>query len=81
MGTIWAIHTGTKSYSIFLNGRTRLHNVFNKHKSKIDQIILKYTNKAILSYLSCILLVLCYVEVSWGNLLAIHTKTKDTQYF
>ena len=47
MGTIWAIHTGTKSYSIFLNGRTRLHNVFNKHKSKIDQIILKYTNKAI----------------------------------
>ena len=35
----------------FLNGRTRLHDVFNKHKSKIDQIILKYTNKVILSYL------------------------------
>ena len=31
----------------FLNGRTRLHDVFNKHKSKIDQIILKYTNKVI----------------------------------
>ena len=43
MGTIWAIHTGTKSYSFFLNGRTRLYDVFNKHKSKIDQIILKYT--------------------------------------
>ena len=26
----------------FLNGRTRLHDVFNKHKLKIDQIILKY---------------------------------------
>ena len=49
----------------FLNGRTRLHDVFNKHKSKIDQIILKYTNKVILSYLLGILLVLWYVEVSW----------------
>ena len=57
----------------FLNGRTRLHDVFNKHKSKNDQIILKYTNKVILSYLLGILLVLWYVEVSWGNLLAIHT--------
>ena len=35
----------------FLNGRTRLHDVFNKHKSKIDQIIYKYTNKVILSNL------------------------------
>ena len=69
MGTIRAIHTGTKSHSIFLNGRTRLYDVFNKHKSKIDQIILKYTN----SYLLGILLVLWHVEVSWGNLLAIHT--------
>ena len=57
----------------FSNGRTRLHNVFNKLKSKIDQIILKYTNKVILIYLLGILLVLWYVEVSWGNLLAIHT--------
>ena len=67
MGTICAIHTGTlKSYYFFLNGRTRLHNVFNKHKSKIDQIILKYTNKVLLIYLLGILLVLWYVEVSWG---------------
>ena len=29
----------------FLNGRTRLHDVFNKHKSKIDQIILEYRKK------------------------------------
>ena len=65
----------------FLNGRIRLHDVFNKHKSKIDQIILKYTNKVILSYLLGILLVLWYVEMSWGNLLAIHTRTKHTQYF
>ena len=36
---------------IFLNGRTRLHDGFNEHKSKIDEIILKYTNKVILSYL------------------------------
>ena len=57
----------------FLNGRTRLHHLFNKHKSKIDQTILKYTSKVILSYLLGILLVLWYVEVSWGNLLAIHT--------
>ena len=65
----------------FLNGRTRLHDLFNKHKSKIDQIVLKYTNKVILSYLLGILLVLWYVEMSWGNLLAIHTQTKHTQYF
>ena len=64
----------------FLNGRTRLHNVFNKHKSKIDQIILKYTNKVILSYLLGILRVLWYVEMSWGNLLAIHTLTKHTHF-
>ena len=64
----------------FLNGRTRLHNVFNKHKSKIDQIILKYTNKVILSYLLGILRVLWYVEMSWGNLLAIHTQTKHTHF-
>ena len=57
----------------FLNGRTRLHDVFNKHKSKIDQIILKYTNKVILSYLLGILHVLWYVKLSWGSLLAIHT--------
>ena len=57
----------------FLNGIIRLHDAFNKHKSKIDQIILKYTNKDILSYLLGILLVLWYVEVSWGSLLAIHT--------
>ena len=59
----------------FLNGIARLHDAFNKHKSKIDQIILKYTNihKVILSYLLGILLVLWYVEVSWGSLLAIHT--------
>ena len=73
MGTIWAIHTGIKSYSFFLNGRTRLHDAFNKHKSKINQIILKYTNKVILSYLLGILLVLWFVKVSWGSLLAIHT--------
>ena len=65
----------------FLNGRTRLHGVFNKHKSKIVQIIIKYTNKVILSYLLGILLILWYVEVSWGNLLAIHTWTKHTRYF
>ena len=65
----------------FLNGRTRLHDVFNKHISKIDHIILQYTNKIILSYLLGILLVPWYVEVSWGNLLAIHTSTKHTQYF
>ena len=56
-----------------LNGRNPLHDVFNKHKFKIDQIILKYTNKVILSYLLGILLILWYVEVSWGSLLAIHT--------
>ena len=55
----------------FLNGR--LHDVFNKHKSKIDQIILKYTNKVIRSYLLGILLVQWYVQVSWGNILDIHT--------
>ena len=65
----------------FLNGRTRLHNVFNKHKSKIDQIIFKYTNKVILSYPLGILRVLWYVEMSWGNLLAIHTQTKHTHFF
>ena len=81
MGTIWAIYTGTESYSIFLNGRSRLHDVFNKHESKIDQIILKYTNKVKLSYFLGILLVLWYVEVSWGSLLAIHTLTKHTQCF
>ena len=37
----------------FLNGRTRLHDAINKHKSKIDQIILKYTNKVILSCPAC----------------------------
>ena len=57
----------------FLNGRTRLHDVFNKCESKIDQTILKYTNKVILSYLLGILLGLWYVEVSRANLLAIHT--------
>ena len=62
-----------QSHTQFLNGRTRLHDVFNKYESKIDQIILKYTNKVILSYLLGILLVLWYVEMSWGNLLAIHT--------
>ena len=40
-----------------------------------------YTIKVTLSYLLGILLVLWYVEVSWGSLLAIHTKTKHTQYF
>ena len=75
-GTIW-----DKVILNFLNGRTRLHNVFNKHKSKIDQIILKYTNKVILSYLLGILRVLLYVEMSWGNLLAIHTQTKHTHLF
>ena len=65
----------------FLNGRARLHDVFNKHISKIDHILLQYTNKIILSYLLGILLVPWYVEVSWGNLLAIHTSTKHTQYF
>ena len=45
------------------------------------QIILKYTNKVLLSYVLGILLVLWYVEVSWGNLLAIHTETKRSQYF
>ena len=51
----------------FLNGRTRLHDVFNKHKSEIDQIILKYTNKIILGYLLGILLVLsrCPGVISW----------------
>ena len=75
-GTIW-----DKVILKFLNGRTRLYNVFNKHKSKIDQIILKYTNKVILSYLLGILRVLWYVEMSWGNLLAIHTQTKHTHFF
>ena len=75
-GTIW-----DKVILNFLNGRTRLHNVFNKHKSKIDQIIPKYTNKVILSYLLGILRVLWYVEMSWGNLLAIHTQTKHTHFF
>ena len=46
-----------------------------------DQIILKYTNKVILSYVLGVLLVLWYVEVSWDILLAIHTETKHTQYF
>ena len=64
-GTIW-----DKVILNFLNGRTRLHNVFNKHKSKIDQIILKYTNKVILSYLLGILCVLhgmlrCPGVISW----------------
>ena len=54
----------------FLNGRTRLHDVFNKYKSKIDQIIFKDINKVILSYLLGILLVLwymlrCPVVISW----------------
>ena len=75
-GTIW-----DKVILNFLNGRTRLHNVFNKHKSKIDQIIFKYTNKVILSYPLGILRVLWYVEMSWGNLLAIHTQTKHTHFF
>ena len=75
-GTIW-----DKVILNFLNGRTRLHNIFNKHKSKIDQIILKYTNKVILSYLLGILRVLWYVEMSWGNLLAIHTQTKHAHFF
>ena len=75
-GTIW-----DKVILNFLNGRTRLHNVFDKHKSKIDQIILKYTNKVILSYLLGILRVLWYVEMSWGNLLAIHTRTKHAHFF
>ena len=45
MGTIWAIQPyWDKVILHFLNGRTQLHDVFNKHKSKIDQIILKYTN-------------------------------------
>ena len=57
----------------FLNGGPQLHDVFNKHKSKIDQIVLKYTNKVILSYFVGILLVIWYVEVPWGNLVAIHT--------
>ena len=34
-----------------------------------------------LSYLLGILLVLWYVEVSWGSLCAIHTVKKHTQYF
>ena len=59
---------------IILNGRSRLHDVSNNHK-------LKFTNKIILGYLLGILLVLWYVEVSWGNLLAIHTETTHTQYF
>ena len=75
-GTIW-----DKVILNFLTGRTRLHNVFYKHKSRIDQIILKYTNKVILSYLLGILRVLWYVEMSWGNLLAIHTQTKHTHFF
>ena len=75
-GTIW-----DKVILNFLNGRTRLHNVFDKHKSKIDQIMLKYTNKVILSYLLGILRVLWYVEMSWGNLLAIHTQTKHAHFF
>ena len=56
-----------QSHTQFLNGRIRLHDVFNKHKSKIDQIILKYINKVILGYLLGILLVLWYAEVSWGK--------------
>ena len=48
---------------------------------KLIKIILKYTNKIILSYLLGILLVIWYVEVSWGNLLTIHTDTERTPYF
>ena len=67
---------------IFLNCRTQLHNVFDKHKSLIDQIILKYTNKVILGYrLGIVLLVIWYVKVSWGNLLAIHTRDKTYPIF
>ena len=40
-----------------------------------------YTIKSTLSYLLGILLVLWYVEVSWGSLLAIHTEIEHTQYF
>ena len=40
-----------------------------------------YTIKVTLSYLLGILLVLWYVEVSWGSLLAIQTEIKYTQYF
>ena len=41
--------------------RSQLHDVFNKYKSYIDKIILKFTNKIILGYLLGILLVLWYV--------------------
>ena len=66
----------------FLNGKTQLHGVFNKHKSLIDQTICKYTNKVILSYLLSILLVLYgMLRCPGGNPLAIHTEIKHTQYF
>ena len=39
MGTIWAIHTD-KVILNFLNGKTRLHDVFNKHKSKLIKVYL-----------------------------------------
>ena len=79
MRTIWAIHTGTKSYSIF--GMVELNCMMYLININLELIKLYYTNKVILSYLLFILLVLWYVEVSWGNLLAIHTETKHTQYF
>ena len=47
---------------------------------KLIKLYLNNINKVILSYLLGILLVLWYVEMSWGNLLAIHTQAKHTQY-
>ena len=44
-------------------------------------MILKYTDKVILSYILGILLVVWHVEVFCGNLLVILIKTKRTQYF
>ena len=39
MGTIWAIHTGAVILN-FLNGRTRLHDEFNKHILKLIKLYL-----------------------------------------
>ena len=71
------------SHTRFLNGITQLHDVLyiiNKNLILI-KLYLNIQIKGTLSYRLGILLVLWYVEMSWGNLLAIHIETKHTQYF
>ena len=54
MGTIWAIHAGTKSYSIF--EIVELNCMMYFINTNLKLIKLYYTNKVILSYLLFILL-------------------------